>query len=293
MKKILLPLILMLGTNVACAEAPKPLLWKVSDANNSLYLLGSFHMLKETDYPLAKATDAAFDDAEQMYFELSPEEMNNPTLGQKMAQAGTRSDGKTLQQGLSPETWSKLEAYATKNNFPVANFQNFEPWFVGLILNVTEMQKIGLNPALGLDKHFMDRAAKSGKPAKGLETGESQIAIFDGMNPKTQEQFLDEALSESAEVKAKIEELHTTWRNADDKTLFDKMGAEMRKEYPELYESINPARNKLWLPKLEALLKDNDKDDVLVIVGALHLVGEDGVVKLLTDKGYKVERIEK
>lgn len=293
MKKILLPLIMMLGTNVACAEAPKPLLWKVSDANNSLYLLGSFHMLKETDYPLAKATDVAFDDAEQMYFELSPEEMNNPALGQKMAQAALRTDGKTLQQSISADTWKKFEAYAAKNNLPVANFQNFEPWFVGLILNVTEMQKIGLNPALGLDKHFMDRAAKAGKPAKGLETGDSQIAIFDGMNPKQQEQFLDEALSDSAEVKAKIEELHTTWRNADDKTLFDKMGAEMRKEYPELYESINPARNKLWLPKLEALLKDNDKDDVLVIVGALHLVGEDGVVKLLTDKGYKIERVEK
>ena len=292
MKKLLLPLILMVGTGTASAEAPKPLLWKVSDANNSLYLLGSFHMLKETDYPLAKSTDLAFDDAEQMVFELSPEEMNNPALGQKMAQAAMRTDGKTLQQSVSAETWKKFEAYATKNNMPVANFQGFEPWFVALILNVTEMQKIGLNPALGLDKHFMERAAKAGKPTKGLETGESQIAIFDGMNVKQQEQFLQEALSETAEMKAKIEELHSTWRKADDKTLFDKMGAEMRKEYPELYESINPARNRLWLPKLEAMLKDNDKDDVLIVVGALHLVGKDGVVKMLNDKGYKVERMK-
>jgi len=218
--------------------------------------------------------------------------MNNPALGQKMTQAAMRTDGKTLQQSVSVETWEKFEAYATKNNLPVANFQGFKPWFVGLILNVTEMQKIGLNPALGLDKHFMDRAAKAGKPAKGLETGESQIAIFDNMNPKQQEQFLQEALNETAEMRAKIEELHSTWRNADDKTLFEKMAAEMRKEYPELYESINPVRNKLWLPKLEALLKDNDKDDVLVVVGALHLVGDDGVVKMLTDKGYKVERLK-
>ena len=312
MKKLLLPLMIILGINVAFAEAPaslvttndkiadvkttlrppKPLLWKVSDANNSLYLLGSFHMLKETDYPLAKSTDLAFDDAEQLVFELSPEEMNNPALGQKMAQAATRTDGKTLQQSLSPETWKKFEAYATKNNLPVANFQGFEPWFVGLILNVTEMQKIGLKPALGLDKYFMDRAAKAGKSAKGLETGDSQIAIFDGMSAKQQEQFLDDALNESAEMKAKIEALHSAWRNADDKTLFNKMAAEMRKEYPELYESINPARNKIWLPKLEALLKDNDKDDVLIVVGALHLIGDDGVIKMLADKGYKVERMK-
>ena len=291
MKKLLLPLILMISTNMAYAEAPKPLLWKVSDANNSLYLLGSFHMLKTTDYPLAKSTDLAFDDAEQLYFELSPEEMNNPALGQKMAQAAMRTDGKTLQQSLSAETWKKFEASAAKNNLPAANFQSFEPWFVALILSVTEMQKIGLNPALGLDKHFMERAAKAGKPAKGLESGDSQIAIFDGMSMKQQEQFLQDALDESADMKKKIDELHSTWRNADDKVLFNIMAKEMSQKYPELYQTINLDRNKAWLPKLEAMLKDNDKDDVMVVVGSLHLVGDDGVIKMLKSKGYKVERL--
>jgi len=292
MKKILLPLLLFFSVGTACAEAPKPLLWKVSDADNSLYLLGSFHMLKAEDYPLAKSTDLAFDDAEQLYFELSLEEMNDPALGQKMAQVAMRTDGKTLQQSVAPETWQKFEAYAAKNNMPSANFQGFEPWFVGLILSVTEMQKIGLDPSLGLDKHFMDRAAKAGKPAKGLETGDSQIAIFDNMSAQQQEQFLLESLGDSAENKAKMEDLHATWRKADDKTLFNKMAMDMRKKYPELYQSINPDRNKAWLPKLENLLKTNTSDDVLVVVGALHLVGEDGVIHLLKDKGYKVERMK-
>ena len=292
MKKIFSLLFLLFASNIACAEAPKPLLWKVSDADNSLYLLGSFHMLKADDYPLAKSTDVAFDDAEQLYFELSPEEMNNPALGQKMAQAAMLPHGKNLQQSVSAETWKKFEAYAAKNNLPVANFQGFEPWFVGLILSVTEMQKIGLDAALGLDKHFMDRAAKSGKPGKGLETGDSQIAIFDSMSSLQQEQFLLDALGDSAEIKAKMDELYATWRKADDKTLFDKMAMEMRKDYPELYQSINPDRNNAWLPKLEALLKANKSDDILVVVGALHLVGDDGVVKLLKDKGYKIERMK-
>ena len=282
---------LMISSNMAYAEAPKPLLWKVSDANNSLYLLGSFHMLKTSDYPLAKSTDLAFDNAEQLYFELSPEEMNNPALGQKMAQAAMRTDGKTLQQSLSAETWKKFEASAAKNNLPAANFQSFEPWFVALILSVTEMQKVGLNPALGLDKHFMERAAKAGKPAKGLETGDSQIAIFDGMGVKQQEQFLQDALDESADMKKKIDELHSSWRNADDKALFNIMAKEMNQKYPELYQTINLDRNKAWLPKLEAMLKDNDKDDVMVVVGSLHLIGDDGVIKMLKTKGYKVERL--
>lgn len=292
MKKILLPLILMLGVGTASAEAPKPLLWKVSDADNSLYLLGSFHMLKPGDYPLAKSTDVAFDDAEQLYFELSPEEMNNPALGQKMAQAGMLTNGKNLQQSVSAETWKKFESYATKNKMPIANFQVFEPWFVGLILSVTEIQKLGLDPALGLDKHFMDRGKKADKPAKGLETGDSQIAIFDRMTAQQQEQFLLEALGDSSEIKTKMDVLHNAWRKADDKTLFDIMAMDMQKKHPELYQSINTDRNKAWLPKLEDLLKTNQSDDILVVVGALHLVGDDGVVKMLKDKGYKIEQMK-
>jgi uncharacterized protein len=291
MKKLALALLLTFSVSCAYAEAPKPLLWKVSDADNSLYLLGSFHMLKDNDYPLAKSTDAAFEDAEQLYFEISSDEMNNPALGQKMAKAAVRTDGKTLQSSVSEKTWKQFEAYTAERKLPAANFQNFEPWFVSLMMSVIEMQKIGLNPALGLDKHFMDRAVKANKPAKGLETGDSQIAMLDNMTPTEQEQQLQDMLDESANLKKELEELHETWRKGDDKTLFNKMALDMKKQYPELYQSINPTRNKAWMPKLEALLKDNDKDDIMVIVGALHLIGEDGVVKMLSDKGYKVERI--
>lgn len=292
MKKLFLPLILMLASTAAHAETPKPMLWKVSDADNSLYMLGSFHLLKDSDYPLAKSTDAAFEDAEQLVFEISPEEMNNPALGQKMAQAAMRTDGKTLQQSMSEATWKQLEAFAAERKLPIANFQGFEPWFVTLIMSVTEMQKIGLNPELGLDKHFMNRAAKAGKPAKGLETGESQIAVLDGMSAKLQEQSLQDLLDDAGNMKTEIDKMHDIWRKGDDKGLFDLMTREMVEKYPELYQSINVDRNKAWLPKLDALLKDNDKDDVLVVVGALHLLGKDGVVEMLKDKGYQVERMK-
>jgi uncharacterized protein len=291
MKKFAIALVIALGAHSALADAPVPLLWKVSDADNSLYLLGSFHMLKATDYPVAKSVDAAFEDAKQLYFELSPQEMSDPTVGVKLAQAGARADGTTLQQSVSAKTWRKLQAYAAKNNMSAANFQAAKPWFVGLILSINEMQKNGLDPALGLDQHFEDRAAKTGKPTQGLETVDSQIALFNSLNPKEQDQFLEEALDTSARIKAEIANLHTTWRKGDDVKLYQDIGLKMRREYPELYESFNRGRNRAWLPKLEALLRDNAKDNILVVVGALHLVGEDGVVKMLANKGYKVERI--
>jgi uncharacterized protein YbaP (TraB family) len=292
MKKFLCTILIALGAHLAHAQAPVPLLWKVSDADNSLYLLGSFHMLKATDYPVAASVDAAFNDASQVVFELSPQEVNDPALGSKLAALGVLAGGKTLQQSVSAKTWRKLQAFSAKNKVDLANFQNLKPWFVGLMLAVMGMQNNGFDPALGLDQQLMQRAVKEGKATQGLETGDMQLALFNNLPPKEQDQFLEEALDSGGRLKTEMQALHTAWRNADEKKLYQDVGLKMRRDYPELYESINRGRNKAWLPKLEALLKANQKDNVLVVVGALHLLGDDGVVKMLAAKGYKVERIK-
>ena len=292
MKKFLCTILIALGAHLAHAQAPVPLLWKVSDADNSLYLLGSFHMLKTTDYPVAASVDAVFNDASQVVFELSPQEVNDPALGSKLAALGVLAGGKTLQQSVSAKTWRKLQAFSAKNKVDLANFQNLKPWFVGLMLAVMGMQNNGFDPALGLDQQLMQRAVKEGKATQGLETGDMQLALFNNLPPKEQDQFLEEALDSGGRLKTEMQALHTAWRNADEKKLYQDVGLKMRRDYPELYESINRGRNKAWLPKLEALLKANQKDNVLVVVGALHLLGDDGVVKMLAAKGYKVERIK-
>jgi len=99
-------------------------------------------------------------------------------------------------------------------------------------------------------------------------------------------------LDDLSHMKKDLDEMHELWRKADDKSLFDKMAGELQKKYPKLYQNINVDRNKAWLPKLDALLKDNDQDDILVVVGSMHLLGKDGVVNMLKEKGYKVERIK-
>lgn len=277
--------------NPAWAEPPRPLLWKVSDADNSIYLLGSFHLLKPADYPLASSTDAAFDDAEQVVFEISPAEMADPAGPTRMAQAALRADGSTLQQSLPPDSWSKLEAYAARRSLPLQNFQPMEAWFVSLVVSITEMQMLGLNPELGLDKHFADRAGKAGKPTRGLETFDQQIALFDGMSADEQRQALEDTLEEAAEMRGEIERMHALWRAGDGEALFEETGAELKAEYPALYKRLNHDRNLAWLPRLQAMLDDEAEDETLVVVGALHLLGEDGVVELLRAKGYAVERL--
>ncbi len=279
-------------------EPPVPLLWKVSDADNALYLLGSFHMLKPADYPLSADVDRAFEDAEALVLELSPEEMTSPQLAIAMGRAALRTDGKPLNSDLPAPTVAKLDAWVAANadalqtmGLPPQALQMFEPWFVGLTISIVEMNKLGLDPQIGLDMHMIGRAAKASKPATGLEQGSDQIAIFDGMGPEEQRQFLEESLHEADNAQVEIDALHTAWRRGDQAALWNGMAGDLRTTYPELYRRVNVARNDAWVPKLQRMLDAERGKDVLVVVGTLHLLGEDGVVEKLRARGYKVERI--
>lgn len=274
----------------ARAEPPVPLLWKVSDGDNAVYLLGSFHLLAPTDYPLSADVDAAFADAEHVVFEMSPQEANSPALPAQMAQAAMRTRPGSLEQDLGPELWGQLQRYATANGLPLAQLAAFDPWFIGLTISLLEMGKQGLDPKLGLDRHFMEAAATAGKPTAGLELATEQIAVLAGMSPLEQKQMLSEALEEAAQGRARSAELHATWRAGDASRMWNEMAAEMKRDYPALYRRINIERNDAWVPKLERHLA-RGSDDTLVVVGALHLLGSDGVVEKLRAKGYKVERI--
>lgn len=280
------------------APAPVPLLWKVSDADNALYLLGSFHLLRPEDYPLSADVDRAFADAEALVLELSPEEMTSPQLGIAMRRAGRREDGRTLREDLDPALAAKLDAWVDANagilraiGMTSDSLQQSEPWFVGLNITLIEMQKLGLDPQLGLDMHMIERARDAGIPASGLELGSEQIAIFDGMSREEQRQFLAESLGEAQDAKVEIEALHEAWRRGDAAAMWQGMAADLRREYPELYRRVNVDRNDAWMPKLQRLLDGETQRDTLAVVGALHLIGEDGVVEKLRAKGYRVERI--
>ena len=279
-------------------KPPVPLLWKVSDADNSVYLLGSFHLLKPDDYPLSSDAVAAFADAESLVFEVPPEELSSPTLGMQMAQSALRTDGTELDSQLPPATAALLDAWFARNAGDLQKMgltpqamQRFEPWFVGLTISIIEMTQQGLDPKYGLDAHFSSEAGKAGKPTSGLETGAQQIAFLDGMDKDEQLQFLAEALSQSRDSKAETAKLHNAWRAGDADSLWNEMAVEMKREFPDLYQRINVARNDAWVPKIEQRLTQTGKDDTLVVVGALHLLGPDGVVEKLRAKGYQVRRV--
>lgn len=291
MKKLLPLVLLALCCSCVQAKPPKPLLWKVSDGNNSVYLLGSFHALKPDDYPLADSVEAAFADAERVAFELSPEELQSPMLVQKMMMAAVLPAGTSLQQQMTPAEFAQLQAYASKHDLNLANYDRLEPWFMSLVISSMEMQQAGLDPKQGLDQHLMARAAEANKATLGLETADEQIAALDSMSAQEQQQALAEALDTADDFKAEIDRLHAQWRAGNDKALYAEMGAKFKAEYPGLYQRIDVDRNNAWLPKIHAMLDQESETDTLVVVGSLHLLGREGLVAQLKAKGYKVERL--
>ncbi|MGO1540995.1 MAG: TraB/GumN family protein [Luteimonas sp.] len=281
------------------AEPPVPLLWKATAGERSVYLLGSFHLLKPDDYPLSPDVDAAFADSDSVVFEIPPEELQSPELGIKMGQAAMRTDGTVLDSALPEETVAALTAWTEENTAALQQLQlspqvlqMFDPWFVSLMVTIIEMGKYGLDPELGLDNHLATRAGEAGKETGGLETADQQIAFFTGMSDEEQVQFLQSTLDSTGEEgRAEITQLHDAWRSGNAQVLWDEMAVEMRAEFPAVYQRINVDRNDAWVPQVEAMLDPEGTGNTLLVVGALHLVGEDGVVEKLEAKGYEVERI--
>lgn len=278
----------------ACALAqppPRPPLWKISDGDNHIYLLGSFHALKPSDYPVGPSVDAAFEDAESVAFEISPEEMASPELPLKLITAALLPDGESLQGKLSAGGWHRLELYAGRRGMELQKYLRMEPWFLALVISMQELGEIGYDPKQGLDQQLIARAAQAHKTTLGLESGNDQIAALDSMSPGEQQQSLAEALDDAADFKAKMDKLHDYWRAGDVAALDAMLTIEFKRSYPQLYQRIDVARNQAWLPKLRRMLDEEQRNDTLVVVGTMHLLGPDGLVSQLKSHGYKVERL--
>ena len=270
---------------------PVPLLWKVSDADNSIYLLGSFHLLKRDDYPLSKDIDNAFAAADKLVFEVPPAEMQDPATAQKALARAGYGDARTLSQVLPAGVRDRFNVLLQKQGGSIAQFDPFEPWFVNLTLVVGLSQSMGFRGEDGLDQHLMRRAAEANKPTSGLETVDAQLQALDNTPMKEQIASLREFVDDPDAMPGMLDELHRAWRQGDIAKLEALTRGEMLANTPETYRLLNVVRNEAWLPKLRKLLDGSKSEDTLVVVGAMHLLGKDGVVERLRGTGYRVERV--
>jgi transposase len=164
-------------------------MWKATGQQGAVYLVGSVHMLTKDFYPLAPALDAGFKDSDLLVEEVDLSEMLAPDTQFSLLARGMLPAGQTLDEVVSPATMALVNARVGNLGMPASALQQFKPWFLAMTLMAVEWEKAGFDAALGLDKHFYDRAQTQRKAVQGLETTEYQISRFDGLAMNQQEQL--------------------------------------------------------------------------------------------------------
>jgi uncharacterized protein YbaP (TraB family) len=276
------------GEEIAKGNDGPSSVWKVEKDGKRLYLGGTIHLLRREDHPLPAVFDQAYNDSTKVVFELPPDSEGDPKAAQLMQKLGAYGPEDRLADHISPATMQLLQAWLKKHQQSLELFTSMKPWMLALTIAATEYQRIGAEPAYGVDQHFEERARRDGKSTMGLETVEFQLNIFAGLSAELQEELLLQTLSEAEAIREDFEELLTAWHRGDADKLQRFLFRDADK-YPDLMEAFLTRRNKSWVqPVMEHLKGDGT---AFVLVGAGHLGGENGLIDLLTKQGCTVTQL--
>lgn len=263
--------------------------WLVTSGEQKVYLGGTMHLLRPTDYPLPASFETAYGEADKLYFETDISSLSDVGTQMRMMQQLTYSDERTLRSVLNDEAYTALSEYVVQTGLPMAALESFKPGLLVSTLQILEFQQMGFTPE-GVDAHFNTRAVNDGKPVGELESVESQIGYLAAMGEGKESEFVLLSLEDMEEIKTSIEDMVAAWRAGDNEQLADMFVDDLKEQSPEIYDDLLVERNNAWMPLIEELFEQEGTE--FVLVGAAHLVGEDGLLAQLQQKGYQVAQLE-
>lgn len=285
------PASVALAKEPAAAETTvkiKPALWAVKDADTTVYLFGTVHVLKPGLSWFDGAVQKAFDKSDELVLELvlpdDQAEVAKETLPMAMDQSGT-----PLPQKLDPETLAAYQATLTGLGLPANAFDAFEPWFAGITLSVLPLTKHGYDPNQGVEKQLMAKAKAGAKPVSGFETLTEQLGFFDTLPEVQQVSFLKSVVKDIDKLGPQLDKMVLLWGKGDPDGLAVTMNESMEAT-PELAKTLLFDRNARWADQIKTRM--DKPGTVFVAVGAGHLAGEKSVQDYLAERGLKAQRIQ-
>ena len=285
-KRILFSITLVL---FICTQAlAESSVWKIQKGESVLYLGGTCHLLRPSDYPLPAEFDKAYQAADILVFETDPGKLNDPLLQQKLLLKAMYDDGSTIDRHLSSKTYRLLSEYCASKGIPIATLSQFKPSIIIVMITVIELAKLGVTQE-GVDVYFYQSAVRDKKAVAGLETADEQIQFLVGMGDGNEDAFVNHSIKDLKSIKQQYESVVDAWKNGDAQKLNELLVAELKTKAPKLYKELLVERNENWLPMIEAYEKTPRKE--FILVGVAHLVGSDGIVEGLKRKGYRVEKL--
>ncbi len=275
-------LALTLGA-AAQADGTSPL-WEIKGKSNTVFLLGSVHVLRESDYPLPAVILDAYREAEALYMEIDLDNLDAGEALQFTLERGSLPPDRSLRDILGVEAFATADMRATAIGLDLGMFARFEPWVAALAVVQAQVASLGLLPEHGIEQYVLNLATKDGKEVLGLETMADQLGVLDSLELDRQGKFLMMSLEEAEGAREQLDGMIAAWRKGDSASLAATLSQEFG-EFPDLYAPLIVTRNRNWATQIADLL-DDDRD-YLVVVGALHLVGNDSVIELLNTRGIR------
>jgi uncharacterized protein len=282
MRAALLGLLCWALTLPCHADSTPHCLWELHGKHNTVYLLGSIHVLRPSDYPLAPAVLEAYARAQSLVMEIDLSAMDSEAVQSEMLSSAMLPEGKSLPGILGSRRYGRAASLAHDVGVELSTFDQFAPWFTAEAISQMQLMQLGFQPQSGVEMYFLDRARTDGKSVAGLETVHDQIALFEALSMDAQADYLVSSLEQAHELPQEVGDMVRAWQRGDTAWFAAEMATEFGKD-PALYQSLLAARNRKWLPRIEALL--NDEKNYLVIVGTGHLVGRDSIIDLLNHDG--------
>ena len=285
LKTRLAGLALLLST--AAAGGPLPL-WEIESADNRILIMGSVHFLRPTDWPLRPALNEAYELADTITMEINMATMDQLAMQSAISALSIHPDGRSLQDLMGRAAFAEAEELATALNIPLAMFESFEPWFAALSVTQLRMVQLGFDPAWGVESMLTRKALQDNKSLAELETVAEQLSFMDRLDADTQRRFLLESLEDGATVANEVDAIVNAWTAGDTGALENSLLEGLDKA-PRLYDALLVQRNRNWVEPIAALR--DEPGNHLVVVGAMHLVGEDSVLEMLSEAGVKSRQL--
>jgi uncharacterized protein YbaP (TraB family) len=267
------------------AEAASGCIWKITGpSGGTLYLGGSIHALRSTDYPLPAGYNRAFDASSRIALEVDPKALSGSSAG--LLKAGKYPSGDSLKNHVDPRTYDYLKRVFGLLKIPEDKFSRYRPWMLVLLMDSPGGR--GFSSELGVDEFITQRARANNKPITGLETAAEHGAVFSGLNDRQSEALLLVQFIPAGDTVGGGDKLMNAWRRGDIEWLTRSTRGAYA-DFPAFGERLLGERNRRWIPKLEGYLKSGHT--YFVVVGAAHLGGSDGLIALLRARNCKVEQL--
>jgi hypothetical protein len=282
---LLLMLIIILFLSCSVFAQSGTSIWRINKDGNTLYLGGSVHILRESDFPLPNEFNRAFEQSSILVLEADISRMEDMDVMIYLMSNMFLPEGQTLQSVLDPYTYMLLAQKCAEYGIPMEYMSNLKPSMAVNVLTIVAIQNFGFMQE-GVDFYYYDLARSAGKPIDFLESVESQIDLLINMGDGYENEFVQYSLVDLDNMDS-IDELVFEWRNGLS-TYSEATLLSMNETWPVLYNALITDRNNTWMPQIEGYLTSGTT--AFIIVGNLHLHGPDGLLQLLINSGYKVEQ---